>query len=46
MSFNIFKGETLGLVGEYGCGKSTNGRMLVNLMTPTSGQVIFEIKID
>ena len=42
VSFNIFKGETLGLVGESGCGKSTTGRMLVNLMTPTSGQVIFE----
>ncbi|HEY8890661.1 MAG TPA: dipeptide ABC transporter ATP-binding protein [Clostridium sp.] len=42
VSFNIFKGETLGLVGESGCGKSTTGKMLVNLMAPTSGQVIFE----
>ena len=42
VSFNIFKGETLGLVGESGCGKSTTGRMLVNLMAPTSGEVIFE----
>jgi oligopeptide/dipeptide ABC transporter ATP-binding protein len=42
VSFNIYKGETLGLVGESGCGKSTTGRMLVNLLTPTSGEVIFE----
>lgn len=42
VSFNIYKGETLGLVGESGCGKSTTGRMLVNLSTPTSGEVIFQ----
>ena len=42
VSFDIYKGETLGLVGESGCGKSTTGRMLVNLLTPTSGEVIFE----
>ena len=44
VSFNIIKGETLGLVGESGCGKSTTGKMLVNLLAPTSGQVIFEGK--
>lgn len=44
VSFDIYKGETLGLVGESGCGKSTTGRMLVNLMTPSSGSVRFEGK--
>jgi len=42
VSFNIYKGETLGLVGESGCGKSTTGKMLVNLLKPTSGEVIFQ----
>ncbi len=41
VSFDIYKGETLGLVGESGCGKSTTGRMLVNLLEPTSGEIIF-----
>lgn len=41
VSFDIYKGETLGLVGESGCGKSTTGRMLVNLLEPTSGEVIY-----
>lgn len=44
VSFNIYKGETLGLVGESGCGKSTTGRMLVNLMEPTEGEILFEGK--
>lgn len=44
VSFDIYKGETLGLVGESGCGKSTTGRMLVNLICPTSGSVSFEGK--
>lgn len=41
VSFEIFKGETLGLVGESGCGKSTVGRCLLRLIEPTAGQVTF-----
>lgn len=44
VSFDIYKGETLGLVGESGCGKSTTGRMLVNLIEPTDGSIVFEGK--
>jgi len=42
VSFTINKGETLGLVGESGCGKSTTGRMLMRLLDPTEGQIIFD----
>jgi oligopeptide transport system ATP-binding protein len=42
VSFDIFSGETLGLVGESGCGKSTVGRCLIRLYEPTSGEVWFE----
>ena len=44
VSFDIFKGETLGLVGESGCGKSTTGRTVLQLFEPTSGHVYFEGK--
>jgi oligopeptide transport system ATP-binding protein len=42
VSFDLFPGETLGLVGESGCGKSTTGRALLRLVEPTSGQVRFD----
>ncbi len=42
VSFTIKRGETLGLVGESGCGKSTTGRAILQLYRPTSGQVLFE----
>ena len=42
VSFEVEKGETLGLVGESGCGKSTTGRCILQLITPTSGSVQFE----
>lgn len=44
ISFDIFKGETFGLVGESGCGKSTTGRTLVNLYNATEGKVKFKGK--
>lgn len=42
VSFDIAKGETLGLVGESGCGKTTTGRAVLRLVEPTSGSVIFD----
>jgi peptide/nickel transport system ATP-binding protein len=42
VSFEVYPGETLGLVGESGCGKTTLGRSILRLIEPTSGDVIFE----
>ena len=42
VSFTIKRGETLGLVGESGCGKTTTGRCILQLYHPTEGQVLFE----
>ncbi|MBK7431026.1 MAG: ABC transporter ATP-binding protein [Bacteroidetes bacterium] len=44
VSFDVYPGETLGLVGESGCGKTTLGRSIIRLIEPTSGQVIFKKK--
>ncbi|HSH25584.1 MAG TPA: dipeptide/oligopeptide/nickel ABC transporter ATP-binding protein, partial [Massilibacterium sp.] len=44
ISFDIYKGETLGVVGESGCGKSTAGRTILRLYEPTEGEVLFEGK--
>lgn len=41
VSFNIKKGETLGIVGESGCGKSTTGRAILRLIEPTEGEILF-----
>ncbi len=46
VSFEIKKGETLGLVGESGCGKSTTARALLRLLEPTSGDVWFRVEED
>jgi len=42
ISFDVKRGETLGLVGETGCGKSTTARLLVRLLDPTGGEILFE----
>lgn len=44
VSFSIFEGETVGLVGESGCGKTTTGRTIVKLHEPTSGQILYRGK--
>lgn len=45
VSFDIYPGETVGLVGESGCGKTTLARTLIKLITPLSGEIIFENKL-
>ena len=42
ISFDVLKGETLGIVGESGCGKSTTGRAIMQLPRPTSGSIVFD----
>ncbi len=42
LNFSIYEGETLGLVGESGCGKSTTGRLILRLIEPTEGKVLFD----
>ena len=46
ITFDIYKGETFGLVGESGCGKSTAGRTMMGLYEATGGEVIFKVKMS
>ena len=42
VSFDVRSGETLGIVGESGCGKSTTGRMIMRILDPTEGKIVFD----
>ncbi|HCS35268.1 MAG TPA: ABC transporter ATP-binding protein, partial [Sphaerochaeta sp.] len=42
LDFDIYRGETLGLVGESGCGKSTAGRTILQLYKPTAGSILYD----
>ena len=42
VSFDVYKGQTLGLVGESGCGKTTTGRAIMRLLEPTAGKIVFD----
>jgi peptide/nickel transport system ATP-binding protein len=44
ISFNVWRGQTVGLVGESGCGKTTTGRAILRLVEPTEGKVVFDGK--
>ncbi|WP_243013876.1 ATP-binding cassette domain-containing protein, partial [Brevibacillus borstelensis] len=44
VDFTVYRGETLGIVGESGCGKSTTGQMILQLLEPTEGEIWFEGK--
>jgi oligopeptide transport system ATP-binding protein len=44
ISFNVFRGETLGLVGESGCGKTSTGRAIIRIYDPTAGEVVYNGK--
>ena len=45
VDFTVLKGETLGVVGESGCGKSTTARLMMQLITPTAGEVVFDGRV-